>query len=84
MSVAKEISEEWMQLGITLSLPYTELVQIKEKHSSDPKERNMAMLTSWRNRLPLDDQMMSLAKLSCALVTVNRRDLSKYTEIDFV
>ena len=81
MELSGNIQDEWKSLGIKLNMTYNDLRQIEAQYPTDARARNMAMLTSWRNRLPLNNQLISLGQLASGLLEVGRRDLTKYTDI---
>lgn len=75
--VAERLSEDWLQTGLILDIPFCDLKALEDKFPQDVEKRVFEGLTLWKKKRMLEkmDQKDMIDELINALKEVKREDL---------
>ncbi|PIO35277.1 hypothetical protein AB205_0216530 [Aquarana catesbeiana] len=78
LSIATQIGSDWMNIGINLGLPHTELLRIKHNNSNDFNQLVLDMLFTWAQRNSTETDCIE--KLVKAMRNSKRNDIADEIE----
>lgn len=80
VKMAKQLPDDWEQLGVLLGLTWSEIQEIDKNYKQKPLTAALDMLVIWKDKNEQVSGERKVQKLDKALRKLDRYDLCKYLD----